>query len=77
MIAGALTVVKAIKVCLERFRAQTVHMSLGMMIGSLYAVGMGPTTLEVPQKAMNMESFHIVSAIVGAVLVFGMKKLRA
>lgn len=76
MIAGALTVVKAIKVCLERFRAQTVHLSLGMMIGSLYAVGMGPATLEVPQKAMTMESFHIVSAIVGAVLVFGMKKLR-
>lgn len=76
MIGGALTVVKAIKICLERFRPQTVYLSLGMMIGSLYAVGMGPTTLEVPQKAMNMENFHIISAIVGVILVFGMKKLK-
>lgn len=76
MAAGALTVVKAIKVCLERFRAQTIYMSLGMMIGSLYAVGMGPTSLDVPQKAMSMESFHIVAAIVGVVLVFGMQKLK-
>lgn len=48
VLAGAVTVVKVIKACLEKFRSQTVYLILGMMIGSLYAIGMGPTTLEIP-----------------------------
>ena len=42
MLVGAVTVVKGIKVCLERFRVQTIYAILGMMIGSFYAIVMGP-----------------------------------
>lgn len=76
ILAGAVTVVKIIKVCLEKFRTQTVYMILGMMIGSFYAIVMGPTTLETPQKAMTLGSFHIVAAIVGVVLVLGMQLIK-
>lgn len=38
VLAGAMTVVKAIKVCLEKFRPQTIYMILGMMAGSFYAI---------------------------------------
>ena len=51
MLVGAVTVVKGIKVCLERFRVQTIYAILGMMIGSFYAIVMGPTTLETPPPA--------------------------
>lgn len=76
VLAGAATVVKAIKTCLEKFRSQTVYLILGMMIGSLYAIGMGPTTLETPQTPLNIGNFSLISAIIGAMLVFGMQRIK-
>ncbi len=73
---GAVTVVKAIKVCLEKFRTQTVYMILGMMIGSFYAIIMGPTTLEIPQDALSLGDFHIISAVLGVALVLGMQIIK-
>ena len=76
VLTGTVTVVKAIKVCLENYRTQTVYMILGMMIGSFYAIIMGPTTLEVPQAALNLGSFQIVSAVIGVALVLGMQIIK-
>lgn len=76
VLAGAVTVVKAIKVCLERFRPQTVYLILGMMIGSFYAIVMGPTTLETPQAALSISDFHVLAALVGVVLVLGMQMIK-
>lgn len=76
VLTGAATVVKAIKVCLERFRTQTVYMILGMMIGSFYAIIMGPTTLEIPQDALSLGNFHIISAVMGVALVLGMQIIK-
>ena len=76
VLTGTVTVVKAIKVCLERFRTQTVYLILGMMAGSLYAIGMGPTTLEMPQAPLNVGNFSPIPAIVGVVLIFGMRMIK-
>lgn len=76
VLTGAVTVVKAIKVCLEKFRPQTVSMILGMMIGSFYAIIMGPTTLEVPQRALSFGDFHMIPAIGGVALVLGMQMIK-
>lgn len=76
ILEGAVTVVKAIRVCLEKFRAQTVYVILGMMIGSLYAIDMGPTTLEIPREPINMDNFSLIAAIAGVALVFGMQKIK-
>lgn len=69
IMTGALTVVKGIKFCLKHFRSQTIYAILGMMVGSLYAIIMGPTTLEVPQKAMTFSTFNIIACLVGAILI--------
>lgn len=76
ILAGAVTVVKAIRACLEKFRPQTVHLILGMMIGSLYAIGMGPATLEIPQAPLNIDNFSLISTVIGVVLVFGMQRMK-
>lgn len=76
ILAGAVTVVKAIQACLEKFRSQTVYLILGMMAGSLYAIGMGPATLEIPQAPLNIGNFSPVSAITGIALVFGMQRIK-
>lgn len=76
VIAGALSVVKIIKVALDKFRPQTIYMILGMMIGSFYAIVLGPTTLQEPQAALSFGTFNWIAAIIGIVLVLGMQKIK-
>ena len=61
-----------IKYCLDHFRIQTMYMILGMMIGSFYAIIMGPTTLKDVQPALSLQSFHMIAAVIGLALVLGM-----
>lgn len=76
VLTGALSVVRGIKVCLEKHRSKTMYTILGLMIGSLYAIVMGPTTLEVPRAAMSIDTFNIIAAIVGVALVWGMQIIK-
>lgn len=76
VLTGAATVVKGIKVCLERFRVQSVYAILGMMIGSFYAIVQGPTTLDVPQPALGFGSFQIIPALLGLGLVLGLQMMK-
>ena len=47
------------------------------MIGSIYSVIMGPTSLEVPKAPMSIQSFSIVFFIIGCILVPALEKLKA
>lgn len=76
VLAGAATVVKGIRVCLEKFRPQAVYGILGMMIGSFYAIIQGPATLDTPRPAMTFSTFHMIACVMGVVLVLGMQKLK-
>lgn len=76
VIAGAVSVVKLIKLCLEKFHVETLYCILGMMIGSFYAIVKGPTTLKEPQPAMGFSSFSIVACIIGVILVLTMHFAR-
>ena len=50
VITGIVGIIKIIKMCLERYRSQTIYTIIGLMTGSLYAITMGPTTLDVPRE---------------------------
>ncbi len=76
VIAGALLVIKLIKKALEKYRSQTIYTIIGLMIGSLYAIVMGPTTLEIPQAPMNFNTFSIIFFIVGALVILGLQLLQ-
>lgn len=76
ILAGAATVVKLIKVCLERYRPQTIYMILGMMIGSFYAIVMGPTTLNVPVEPLGIHNIQIPAVIIGVALVLAMQWIK-
>lgn len=75
ILAGIVSVVKGIQICLKKFRSQSVYMILGMMLGSFYAIMQGPTTLAVPQAAMSFGSIHIPALCIGIFLVAGMQIL--
>ena len=76
IIAGVLLVIKGIKIALEKFRSQTIYCVIGLMIGSLYAIVMGPTTLDVPQEPLSHATFSIVFFILGGAIIFGLEKLK-
>lgn len=76
VIIGIVLVIKLIKEALQKFRSQTVYMIIGLMIGSLYAIVMGPTTLETSQSAMNLSTFNIIWFIFGGIIIFGLEKIK-
>lgn len=74
VIAGILSTIKLIRHFLETARPQMIYLILGLMIGSLYAVIMGPTTLEVPKAPMSWDTFSILFFIVGGVIIIGLEQ---
>ena len=76
VVAGIFGIIKLIKMCLEKFRSQTIYLILGLMIGSIYAIVMGPTTLDVPKDPMSFNTFSIIFFLLGGVIIFGLEKLK-
>lgn len=76
VITGMLLIVKIIKKALDKYRPQTIYLVLGLMIGSIYAIVMGPTSLKVPQDAMSFGSFSILFFIIGGIVVYLLEVLR-
>lgn len=75
-ICGVLLFVRLIKLCLKKFRPQSIYLIIGMMLGSLYSVVQGPTTLKIPQEAMSLDTFGIGFFVLGGVIVLGLQLLR-
>ena len=76
VITGIVLFVGLIRKALENFRPQTIYVIIGMMIGSLFSIVMGPTTLEVPQTAMNFRTFNILFFIIGGVIIIGLQAFK-
>lgn len=76
VIVGAFSVVKLIRKALENFRAQTIYTIVGLMIGSIYAVIMGPASLENPKPPMTWHEFSIIAFVIGGAIILGMQKMK-
>ena len=76
VIVGILSIVKLLKKALEKYRSQTVYTIIGLMLGSIYSIVMGPTTLDVPVAALSISSFSIIFFIIGGLFVWGLQKLK-
>ena len=66
-----------LKRLMERDMGAVMYMVLGMMVGSLYAIVVGPTTLKVPQPAMTFADFSIVWFIIGAAAVLALSAFKS
>lgn len=73
VIAGITLIIKAVKKALEKYRSQTIYLIIGLMIGSIYAIIMGATTLKVPQAPLSFKTFNIICFIIGGFIIFGME----
>lgn len=77
VLTGIFSTIKLLKQALVKFRSQTVYTIIGLMIGSIYSIIMGPTTLDVPVDAINFGNFSILFFIIGGVVVLGLQKLKS
>lgn len=76
VILGILLVIRLVKRSLEKFRSQTVYAIIGLMLGSLYAVVMGPQSLDTPQPAMTVDTFSILFFVIGGAVIFGLQVMQ-
>ncbi len=76
ILMGAVVTIKILTICLKKFRAEMIYLVIGLMIGSIYAVSMGPTTLETPLKSMTLDTFSIVFFIIGILMIVLLEKQK-
>jgi len=76
VLTGIFSIIKLLKKALEKFRTQTVYTIIGLMIGSIYSIIMGPTTLDIPVEAINLHNFEIIFFLLGGLVVLGLQKAK-
>ena len=77
ILVGILLTVRIVRYLLRNYRSQTIYCIIGLMIGSIYSVIMGPTSLEVSKSPMNVKYFSVVFFIIGCILVPSLEKLKS
>ena len=76
IVTGIITFVRLIRKCLEKFRSQSIYTIIGMMIGSLYSIIQGPTTLSEPQAAMSFGTFNTWFFLFGILILVSLQALK-
>ncbi len=80
MIFGIVFFTRLIRKCLEKRRSATIYCIIGMMVGSLYSVVMGPMTLDNPQSPVAILTFKWWYFILGGIIILsieGIKRLKS
>lgn len=73
VITGLASTVKLIRSALEKHRSVMVYLIIGMMLGSLYSVVMGPATLDIPKDPMTFRTFNWLFFLIGGVIIIGIQ----
>lgn len=76
IIFGIVFFVKIIRKCLSNYRSQTIYAIIGMMLGSFYAIILGPTTLDVPLEMLTFKTFDILFFVIGCVVIIGLESIK-
>lgn len=76
VVCGIVFFVKLIRKSLEHFRSQTMYTVIGMMIGSLYSICMGPTTLDIPKDMLSFRTFDVLYFVIGMVIIFLLELIK-
>ena len=76
VIAGVGLSIHAIRTALRKYRAQTVWLILGLMLGSLYAIANGPASLSTPMPPLSLMTFDVPAFLFGIAVLIGLELLR-
>lgn len=75
-VLGAMGSVRMIRAALRRYRGQMIYLILGLMLGSLFAIVLGPTTLDPPKAPLQWESFEALGFLIGLAILLGLERLK-
>lgn len=73
---GIVFFVKLLRIGLKKFRSQICYTIIGMMVGSLFSIVMGPTTLEEAMQMLTFKSFDILFFLIGIIIIVSLEILR-
>ena len=76
VLAGVAISIHGIRTALRKYRSQMVWLILGLMLGSLYAIANGPTSLDVPLPPIDLATFDIPAFLLGIAVLLGLEGLR-
>ena len=68
-VIGILVVVKGVRFLLNKHRCPTIYAILGMMLGSMYSIWIGPSKLDTPQPILDFSSFSIWFFLLGGLFI--------
>ena len=76
ILCGAAVSVRFLRAALKRHRSAMVYLIIGLMLGSLYAIIMGPTTLAEGEAPLTLATFNPLAFVLGALLSLSMEFLQ-
>lgn len=76
ILGGIALSINTIRQALHEHRSQMVYFIIGLMVGSLFAIVMGPTTLDAPKPALSLATFNFFGFILGIAVLFGLELLK-
>ena len=68
-VIGILVVVKGVRFLLNKHRCPTIYAILGMMLGSMHSIWIGPSKLDTPQPILDFSSFSIWFFLLGGLFI--------
>lgn len=75
VIAGVALSIKAIRGARQKHRSAMIWFILGLMIGSLYTIAVGPASLQTPQPPLSAATFRPLAFLLGVGLLVGLELL--
>jgi putative membrane protein len=69
IVCGLAVSVGIVRKLLKEHRPGMMYLIIGLMIGSLYAIVMGPSTMVNAQPPLSLETFNVVGFIVGIAII--------
>jgi len=76
VIAGIGLSIHGIRTALRKYRSQAVWLILGLMAGSLYAIIMGPASLDIPRMPVSPQNFDMIGFTLGILILLGLEALH-
>ena len=61
---------------LRKHRSRMMYLILGLMLGSLAAIVMGPTTLPTPRAALSLATFQPLGFAIGIAVLLALELLK-
>nr|WP_325195369.1 DUF368 domain-containing protein [uncultured Oscillibacter sp.] len=76
VLTGVAASVHFLRSALRKHRSRMMYLILGLMLGSLAAIVMGPTTLPTPRPALSLATFQPLGFAVGIAVLLALELLK-